>query len=178
MSARQHPRPFNDPMPTLEEAERRRAARNAGLPLTATWREIHEKLGKASPAVVVDQARQEERDERELEWQTQQKVVELFRAWGGRVWVRSEPRRQKLTPGAPDLVVFFPARSVAVDWETKRPVGGKYSPAQMDYRAMCEACNRLWGGGDKLDAEQWLIDQGWAERGPTGVLEPIRQSRA
>lgn len=164
-------------LPTAEEAQRRSAARAAGLPLSATWSEIWAKKGELPPALAIaahDGAKREERDARQLEDAEQAEVVKLFRAWGGKVWTSSEKRKQKVTPGRPDLTVFFPARRTAVDWETKRPVGGRYSDGQLEYRKCALACGRLWGGGDLRDAEAWLIAQGWAERGPTGVLEPIR----
>ena len=169
---------------TEEEARRRMAARVAGLPLTATWREIAEKrpvlVASASSLVGVVEAgaRQEERDERELEWQTQQKVVALFQAWGGDVWPTSQRKRVEIRPGLADLLVFFPKRRATLFWETKRPVGGRYSPAQLGFASSALAAGSLWGGGALDDAQRWLVEAGWAEWGPTGVLEPIAPREA
>jgi hypothetical protein len=109
-----------------------------------------------------------------LEKQTQADVVRLFRAFGGVVYSLSQPRATKQAPGLPDLYVFFPRRRVALWWETKRPTGGRLSPAQEEFRDFCHHTGTPWGSGSRVDAEAWLVKAGLAYRAADGTLEPDR----
>jgi len=114
-----------------------------------------------------------------LEKETQSAVVKLFRAFGCRVYSLSQARATKQTPGIPDLWVVHTAARLAWWWETKRPKGGRLSPAQVDFAAECDAAGVRHGVGSRADAEAWLIGLGLAVRDErTGTLEPTTSGRA
>lgn len=161
--------PFDrlSPADQRREIERRHAARQHGLPLAATWAEIDAARGGTAPAAAPE-------DEGALEYSTQRAVVKRFVALGGEVWVTSQNKRIKIRPGLPDVWVFFPVHGVGGWFETKRPVGGRYAPAQIAFRDWCRACRIPWGGGSVAAAEAWLIELGIAYRASTGELEATR----
>jgi hypothetical protein len=110
-----------------------------------------------------------------LEKDTQADVVKLFRAYGCTVYNLSQPRHAKyLTPGIPDLWVFHRASRQAWWWETKRPVGGKLSPAQVEFAQFCDETRVQHGVGSRADVESWLCDIGLAVRQADGTIEPSR----
>lgn len=109
-----------------------------------------------------------------VEKATQHDVVKVFRALGGVVYVLSQARAAKQTPGLPDLWIAFPAHGVAGWFETKRPKGGRRSPEQEAFAAECEAGGIPYAHGSRKAAEAWVIALGLAYRDAHGVLEPVR----
>ncbi|GJG88706.1 hypothetical protein tb265_38870 [Gemmatimonadetes bacterium T265] len=109
-----------------------------------------------------------------VEKATQHDVVKVFRALKGEVYVLSQARAAKQTPGLPDLWVAWPARGVAGWFETKRPKGGRLSDEQVAFAAQCLAAGVAYGVGSRKDAEAWVIALGLAYRDAHGVLEPVR----
>lgn len=122
--------------PSPEEAAECNA-RGMTLPALRAERRHH------TPAPDPDQLEEAERVE----------IIRIYRAHGCKVCNLSQPRHAKyLTPGMPDLyIVRRPSREA---WwhEAKRPVGGRYSPAQIEFRDDMAACSVGWVGGDRQAA--------------------------
>jgi hypothetical protein len=112
-------------------------------------------------------------DDAALEADVQREVIRLFRAMGGDVYELSQKRAAKQTPGLPDLWCFMPRRRLGFWWETKRPRGGRLSPAQVHFAEQCAATGTPYGTGALRDAEDFLILRRIAYRTPTGVMEPM-----
>lgn len=93
------------------------------------------------------------------EAEVQAGLVRLFRACGGVVYSTSQGYRKerggtRMTPGLPDLVVFFPrGTGRLLFFEVKRP-GGKRSPAQEQFGKLCSELAAT--GGD-----DWDVFYGW-----------------
>lgn len=107
-----------------------------------------------------------ERDETILEGKEQAEVIKLFRSYGFTVWVTSQFRRAKVSPGIPDLWVSRPARrssrAIAGWFETKRQVGGTRSSAQVEFGDGCVAGGIPYAFGDRYAAGAWLVELGVA----------------
>lgn len=179
---------------TLADARRRCAAREVHLPLASGWPTIAERLSPAQRAYYADdlaaagvrvvdapqlpfggEAAAGDADPDEVEKVTQAKVVKRFRAFGFKVYNLSQARRTKQTPGLSDLWITHRRRGLALWWETKRPLGGRFSSEQLDFRDECTAAGVSYGAGDERAAEEWLIAHGIAYRTPEGTLEPVRR---
>lgn len=105
----------------------------------------------------------------------QAKVMEIFRAYGAVVRSTSQKRRSKVALGIADLIVMFPARGFSLWWETKRQVGGKQRPDQVEFEKDCRASGWTYRLGDRYDVARYLLNLGLAEEGdgPLGIL-PVR----
>jgi hypothetical protein len=145
--------------PTIEEAEECRTRRITLPQLRAE---------RVTAAAEPDPAQLEDAERRE--------VVRVYRAFGCLVYNLSQPRRAKyLTPGLPDLWIVHRGSGRAWWHEAKRPVGGRYSGPQLEFRDGCATCRVDWVGGDRRDAQERLVAIGVAEWGPGGTLEPVRR---
>lgn len=105
-----------------------------------------------------------ERDERALERAEQIEVRKLFCAFGFTVRNLSQYRPSHVAPGFPDLFVTHNRERIAFFFETKRQVGGKRSPAQVEFAADCNRCGVPCYHGDRYSAAQLLVDLGLAIR--------------
>lgn len=107
----------------------------------------------------------------------QEKVVELFRAYGAVVRSTSQKRPSKIALGLADLIVMFPTRGFALWWETKRQVGGEQRPDQRQFEDDCRASGWTYRLGDRYDVARYLLNLGLAEEGdgPLGIV-PARSS--
>jgi hypothetical protein len=166
--------------PTIDEARRRIAARAAGLPLSASWAEISDRTqgGRGLPVDITADVVQADRDARALEKAEQTEIAKAARAFGGKVYNLSQPRASKQSPGIPDLWLVFRRVRLAVWWETKRQVGGRLSPAQVEFADECHHCGVAHGSGDRHAFAAWLVRAGIAYRTPDGTLEPTRSESA
>ena len=115
-----------------------------------------------------------------LEKSEQSEVMKLYRAYGCNVYNLSQPRATKQTPGIPDLwVVRRAGEFLGTAWwhETKRPVSGKPSSAQVEFREECEASGIVYRMGGLAVARQRLVDIGaarWVDGHDGGDIEPAR----
>lgn len=82
--------------------------------------------------------------------------MKLYIAHGCLVRNLSQARRTKQAPGLPDLWIVHRGKRQAWWHETKRSVGGRYSPAQLEFRDDCAACGVGWVGGDRRAAAEKL----------------------
>jgi hypothetical protein len=119
-----------------------------------------------------------ERERLAVEKHEQWEIVKLFRSFGCTVYVLSQPRAAKQTPGLADLYVQHRSLGRAWWFETKRQVGGHVSPAQQDFADGNRACGVGSFIGDRHDATELLITLGLVERTEHGILEPVRRPRA
>lgn len=80
-------------------------------------------------------------------------------------WVQGHMGTQQ-TEGLADLEIYLPVRSEIarsrelVKWETKRKVGGRFSPEQIRYRDYCTAAAVTYGAGCLDDFLALLVDRG------------------
>lgn len=148
---------ISDPVALRAEAERRKRLRDQG-------RTTFDVVETAAPI--------SERDANVLEKEEQLEVRKRFVVCGFEVRNTSQARASKVSPGIPDLIITHRALPIFLLWESKRQVGGKYSPAQLDFKADCERCGVTCRGGDRHDAEGYLIEIGRALY-YNGVFEPI-----
>jgi len=120
---------------------------------------------RANPAFApaIAETRTDERRDLVLEKAEQLEVVKRFRVCGFAVYNLSQYRPSKVTPGIPDLWLMNPARRVGLFWECKRQVGGRFSPAQIEFATGCRDAGVLYGSGDRYDAERWLVEHRLAE---------------
>lgn len=107
-----------------------------------------------------------------LEKAAQIEIRKRFIACGFVVYNLSQSRASKQTPGLPDLWLVHRALPIALWWESKRPVGGRFSPAQLEFASSCHRARIGYGAGSATDAEQHLISIGRAEV-IAGVWYPI-----
>lgn len=129
-----------------------------GIPRDKAERAAREQL-HLTPAPDPDATRRD----RVLEKAEQAEVVSRFRVCGFDAFILSQARATKQTPGLPDLWLMNPARHVALWWEAKRQVGGRFSQAQLDFAAASTRCGILCGAGDRFAAQDWLVTHGLAE---------------
>lgn len=122
-------------------------------------RNVRDQLGLASAFAIDGQ-----RDDTILEKKEQVEIRKLFKAYAFDVFVFSQPRATKQTPGIPDLWLAHQRLLLAFWWESKRQVGGALSPAQVDFREACARTGTLHGSGDRYAAAQFLVDLGLAIR--------------
>lgn len=109
-----------------------------------------------------------------LEKAEQHEITKLFRAFGFTVRNLSQSRASKIAPGVPDLFLTHDTLPLGFWWESKRQVGGRYSPAQVEFRADCERVGIACFGGDRFAARTHLISMGLATV-VNGTLEPVRR---
>lgn len=131
-------------MPSIDNTSELAAAAHAGLTLPQY---------RAREAL---RAREPEIDPDAIEKDEQLEVVKMYRAHGCLVRNLSQARRTKQAPGLPDLWVVHRGKRQAWWHETKRSVGGRYSPAQLEFRDDCQACGIPWVGGDRRHAAAQL----------------------
>ena len=135
---------------TIAEAERRAARRAAGLPLHETPAEEVVRIAD---------------DDRRLEKEIQRSVRKLYIAHGCRVFWLSQARETGQTAGLGDLFVFYPKGGKPQAWwhEVKTPTG-KLSPAQEDFRILCNTClvGHVYGGIPAAEAKLRAIGA-WCE---------------
>jgi hypothetical protein len=109
--------------------------------------------------------------------------LKLLGAIGACVYVSGTVRPKgdtpgtRQTPGIPDVEVFLPARDGRrrlLKWEVKRSTGGRLSPAQREYQALCAAADvaHVVGPCDALLA--WLEAHGYVR---ADQLTAERQAR-
>ena len=104
-----------------------------------------------------------ERDRNIAEKEEQRVVRRMFRACGMIVYWLSQPRTTKQTPGIGDLYVFYITEPYNRDhafafwWETKRQIGGKLSPDQVEFQELCHKAGAHYGHGDRYAARDWLV---------------------
>jgi len=140
-----------------QEAARRDDLRARGLPLTPTPEQL-----------AVDVAKHNAEVDARLEKQIQATIVRLYREFGCKVYILSQARASKQTPGLPDLLIFY--RVVAWWHEVKTPTG-KQSADQRDFMANCKNTGVYYVLGGVRAAEDWLIELAIAARAPDGTLE-------
>jgi len=85
-------------------------------------------------------------------------VVALLRGLGFDVTVFSTNRRSRIRPGFPDIFAMH-YRLPGLLWESKVK-GGKLSPKQAAFAALCEQYEMPYGWGGYAEAEQFLKDWG------------------
>lgn len=114
------------------------------------------------------------RDDKILEKAEQAAIVKLFRAYGCTVRNLSQARASKQAPGIGDLWVTrrqriveraggrFHQPGIAFWFESKRQVGGKRSPDQVEFGEDCIESGVGYGFGDRYDAAKFLITIGLA----------------
>lgn len=107
-----------------------------------------------------------------MEKSEQSEVMKLYRAYGCKVYNLSQPRATKQTPGLPDLWVV---RRMHAWWhETKRPISGKPSSAQVDFRRECKVADVWYTIGGLVAARGMLVEVGAARWAEGGDIEPAR----
>jgi hypothetical protein len=171
---------LTDPAAVRAEAERRQRLREQGA------RSFDESCPVSSSSDRGKNVTRENRDASIDEKTEQREVRKRFIVCGFRVYNLSQSRASKQSPGLPDLWIVRPAQlvqrrdgqfhvpGIALWWETKRQVGGRYSGAQREFAELCQQASVTWVGGDRYDAERWLVEQKLATI-ENGVLEPILQ---
>jgi hypothetical protein len=102
----------------------------------------------------------------------QVEVETMFRAYGAVVYRTSQKRPSKVSRGIADLIVMFPTRGFSLWWETKRQVGGKQRPDQVQFERDCRAGGWTYRLGDRYDVARYLLNLGLAEEGdgPLGIV--------
>lgn len=168
-----------DGFPTLDEVQRRQAARMLGLPLSASWAEIRRAKGACEAAdetggevtitlesgrpitylPTVDPHIVDAIDLVPLEKDVQQRVRKLYEAAGAVVYNLSQARASKQTPGLPDLWVFHVAADASWWHETKRP-GGDRTEAQEQFKERCRLTHTKYTCGGVDAARQMLTRLG------------------
>jgi hypothetical protein len=154
----------SDPVALRAEAERRLRLRDRGVM----------SFGEATPPAPdpVELARVER--QASIDEKTEQlEVVKRFRVCGFFVYNLSQARASKQTPGLADLYCVHRELPLALWWESKRQVGGKYSDAQREFKAHNDRCGVLCLGGDRYDVERFLVERRLARIDAAGVIEPI-----
>ncbi len=142
----------------------------AGVATWAAERQAREKY----PDAVRERELEAERREDVLEKEEQAEIRKLFLSFGFKVRNLSQARASKQSPGLADLYVVHRELPIAFWWEAKRQVGGKLSPAQVEFRDDCLRCGVGYGSGDRHAARTHLIKLGLAQIiGDT--IEPIRR---
>lgn len=111
-----------------------------------------------------------------LEKAEQLEVSKRLRAFGFTVRSLSQARASKQAPGLGDLWISHRGVRWAGWWETKRQVGGRLSPAQLDFQEDCAACGVHYRVGDRFAADALLVELGLAQRAPDGTLEAARKT--
>lgn len=154
----------SDPIALRAEAERRLQLRARGV----------SSFGEpAPPAPDPEELARIERQASIDEKSEQLEIVKRFRVCGFVVYNLSQSRASKQTPGLADLYAVHRDRPLALWWESKRQVGGKYSDAQREFKAHNDRCGVLCLGGDRYDVERFLVERKLAYIGAGGELEPI-----
>lgn len=97
-----------------------------------------------------------------LEDAEQDDVRKLYIAYGCVVYSTSQKRRSKVSEGIPDLWVFSERAGCAGWHETKRVRGGTLSPAQLEFRDLCQLTATDWCAGGLLEARRRLVRWGLA----------------
>lgn len=143
--------------------------RDQGIPLALAEREAEKRF----PVTPVELQRQE-RNAAIQEKEEQSEITKRFRVCGFTVRNLSQPRASKQSPGLPDLFITHDTMPAALWWESKRQVRGKYSDAQLAFREDCRRCGITCEGGDRYDAERWLVMHGHARMGGDGKITPTR----
>ena len=90
------------------------------------------------------------------EKQIQAGIVRSLRQIGAGVYDTSQPHRALITPGLPDLLVFFRGRFAFA--EVKRP-GGRLTPGQRAFRAECQDAGvpfHVWRSTE--EALEWALE--------------------
>ncbi|HEY7236537.1 MAG TPA: hypothetical protein VH539_20415 [Gemmatimonadaceae bacterium] len=98
-----------------------------------------------------------------LEKEEQAEIVKRFRVCRFAAYNLSQARASKQTPGLPDTYFVHTERPMAVWWEAKRSIGGRFSDAQREFAAHCLRCHIPYGSGDRSDAERWLVAHQFAQ---------------
>lgn len=108
-----------------------------------------------------------------LEKVEQAHSVELFDRIGAQVYVLGTRRKKTdhqgtmQTPGLPDLLVFLPPRAGQTPRrrllmvEQKRSREGRFSPAQIVFRELCQESEVAHVGGDFNAVIAWLVAEGY-----------------
>lgn len=118
------------------------------------------------------------RDAAILEKEEQAYILKLARAYGFKARSNSQARASKVAVGIGDLILMHRRRGLALWWETKRQVGGKLSPDQLDFEDDCRVCGWTYRSGDRFDFARYLVNLALAEEGdgPCGIIPtPTRQ---
>jgi hypothetical protein len=119
----------------------------------------------------------DERDAKALEKEEQSEVAKQARAFGFKVDSTSQYRPAKVSGGFPDLWLVHTRLPIALWWEVKRQVGGRFSAEQLDFAADCQRCGVGYGSGDRHAFAEKLIELGLAYR-DGDRLEPTRAGAA
>jgi hypothetical protein len=122
-------------------------------------REMHPGLDTAVP-------RQQERAAEALEKDEQREIRKLLVSFGFRVYWLSQAKQSGQTPGLADLWSVHERLPIAFWWETKRQVGGRHSPAQVEFAWLNTRAGVASFCGDRYDAQQLLVELELAEPGP------------
>jgi hypothetical protein len=159
---------LNDPAAVRAEAARRQSFRDRG---------IMSFDDPAPPAPDPEQLARIERQASVDEKTEQLEITKRLRVCGFVVYNLSQARASKQTPGLADLYCVHRDAPIALWWESKRQVGGKYSDAQREFKAHNDRCGVLCLGGDRYDVERFLVERNLARIGSNGVIEPIPQDK-
>lgn len=156
---------LTDPAALRAEAERRAKLREQGASSFGD-------PTPPAPTLTPEQLAQQQRDANAREKEEQWEVTKRFRVCGFKVRSTSQARASKIAPGIPDLIIHHRDAPIFLFWESKRQVGGKYSDAQLEFREDCERAAITCIGGDRYDAERYLVSIGRAWITAGGVFEP------
>jgi hypothetical protein len=108
-----------------------------------------------------------------LEKDEQHEIYKLFRAYGFKVRNLSQARASKQAPGLGDAWVVHRELPIAFWWESKRQVGGKLSPDQLEMQDDCARCGIPYHHGDRYTAARLIVSVGLAKPGdgPCGIVQ-------
>lgn len=90
----------------------------------------------------------------DLEWQIQQRIIKELRY---RLWFVKETHGSMYQSGFPDL--FCCHKRYGHRWlEVKRPVGWKFTPAQLEtFPMLCAAGSHVWIANTEVEVEALLM---------------------
>jgi hypothetical protein len=139
--------------------------RVTGLERAAAEAAVRKSQGIAEPTKTPAEV---ERDESIWEEAEQLACLKMLRAYNLKVYVTSQKRRAKVSPGIPDLICSKRDRALFFFWETKRQVGGRLSAEQVEFAADVTAYYDRWSGlggripplygsGDRFDLAKFLV---------------------
>lgn len=116
-----------------------------------------------------------EKDEDVLEKTEQLEIRKLAITYGFKVKNLSQARKSRIAYGIPDLYLVHQLLPLALWWETKRSVGGRFSTPQEEFRDDMLRTRTPYGAGDRFAFVEKLIEMEIAVRGAGQYgIEPLK----